>query len=145
MDSRPTCPHQTVILQQNLGRKQQAHNQLLSHLINHSIPVALVQEPYTTTINTIPTNSPYRVLSFGSSERPRAAIFVSSQVHVIHLSQFTTRDLCACTLSTNGTTLTVVSVYIPPHKKADGTVVPIDPFLHHLETVVQSVSGKVSP
>src|SRR5699024_10674110 len=133
MDSRPVHQLNTVILQQNLGRKQQAQNQLLSHLINCRIPVAAVQEPYTFN-DMVPSNSPYRVISCDpSSGRPRAAIFVSSQVHVLHLSQFTSRDLCACTITIGSTTFTIISVYIPPQQAADGTVIPIDSYLNNIE------------
>ena len=99
MDTRSISHLNTVIIQQNLGRKQQAQNQLLSYLINNTVPVAVVQEPYTID-NVVPTNSPYKVISCDpDSGRPRAAIFVSSHVHVLHLSQFTSRDLCACTIT----------------------------------------------
>ena len=141
MESRNSSS--TLILQQNLGRKQQAQDQLFSYLINNCIPAAAVQEPYT--INDImPSNAPYTVISCDAgSGRPRAAILVSSQIQAISLSQFISQDICACTLSIGGTLLTIVSVYIPPHRLADGTVVPIEPFLGTIETLLQGLQGKV--
>src|SRR5699024_3841878 len=115
---------------------------LMSHLLNHSILVAAVQEPYTIN-NIVPSNAPYRVISDGPSlHRTRAAIIVSSQINAIHLSQFTTRDLCACTISIGGTTLTIISVYIPPPQSADGPV-PIEPYLDKVEDIVRNVGGNI--
>ena len=132
-----------TILQHNLGRNLIATNELTAYISQHSFPAAAVQEPYFYA-NSIPCPSSHLVLfDSNSGIRPRAAIIVPRNSKVLYHQQHSTPDLCVCTLTLGSSSITLISVYIPPERTSQGDIILISPYLDKIENAMRHIGGKV--
>lgn len=126
-----------MILQHNLGRSKVASSELFHYMIQNHILAATIQEPYLYA-NSIPCPSSFTVISSNSTTQPiRAAIIVSNKAKTVHLQQYSSPDLCVCTIGFKNFKLTLASVYIPPARNSHRQLVSISPYLNSLENIIQ--------
>src|SRR5699024_4729039 len=63
--------------------------------------------------------------------------------NILFHPHLTSTDLCACTVTLNGTRLDLCSVYIPPEGESVGGNIPIGTYLNKIHLALQSLSSKV--
>lgn len=137
-NSNLTHHQQLRIIQQNLGRRTRATDDLCALMINEDIDIAAIQEPHTFQ-NRVTCPTSLTLISSTSDQRPRSAILLSPRLKVIARTQVTTPDICTSTVTMKSDLLHVVSIYIPPEDEANS----IEQSLQSLEATMNSLSGLI--
>lgn len=108
------------IVQLNCNNSRLVTKELVRHLNEHSINIALIQEPYSINENEkfrIPLTTGYRTI-FRHGRKPKTAIIVDALCNnLTFFTQFSTDHLTLASLETDDNQIFLLSVYLPPNAK----------------------------
>jgi hypothetical protein len=106
------------VVQMNLQKSRAATSELVGHILNQNIPLALIQEPYTHksgNTHRIPGLNGLQCLSRNNSKFLAAILYNRDIIQPLFVPQLSTGNIVVASARIDGTQVFFVSVYLPPN------------------------------
>jgi hypothetical protein len=106
------------VVQMNLQKSRAATSELVGHILNHNIPLGLIQEPYTHksgNTHRIPGLNSLQCLSRNNSKFLAAILYNRDIIQPLFVPQLSTGNIVVASARIDGTQVFLVSVYLPPN------------------------------